>query len=838
MSFEPKPPHENPAPQALDRRTLLKNMGLAASMAALSSWSYGTRVLAAPLTGNKSSHFSLVQNGKPQCTIVTADNPDASVQEAAAELNYWIKRISGATLPITTAEKFDATQPYIAIGASALTQSNGWLLDDLGYEDARVIIEPGRIGLLGQVRDAQLGPGSGVYYAVLELVRHALGVRWIWPGELGEVFKSSPNISVPVKSWTWRSQLPVIRRLRSSWSNSGFATLFGAVSQTTPAATVRELDGQQNRWLQRQRMNETVPVPIGGSMPFKGWWDRYSKEHPDWFAKPPAGITQAGGHGVKLNLSNPEVHEQILKVWQLRQKKDPQRNRYFSLSPNDSRGFDTRPETRAWDPPELSHYSDQEIWNGSEPVLTDRYVRFWNTLVGRMKQQSPQATVVCLAYRNYRQPPLMETVDENVLINYVGGEGYYPDEPSLVKEWKAWSAKGARKKLWRPNLLHCGHGIPYLFSKQLYQDFQQILRDGLLGTDFDSLKSHWANQGLNYYLLAEMHYRPEATYEELTSEYFQAFGSAAPAMKAYHEFFEQVTTAAPGLMRRHKLVSRETWGGWWEAHIRVVPLLLTPDVMAQGDALLRQAEAASLSTREKERVSFVRRGFDHSRLMAETFAKVQFGLPSHHAEYAAQRETLRPLWEARQKLMGDFAVPVEALFHREQLSFGLWDGFIKEQKTAKATTIALDEGWKIKADTQDEGLTAHWEKAPSHPGEWKNAVVGQPWRARNGALEPTPGATKVVWYYNRFELPILDDTAGRVLLTFGAIDAEAHIWVNGKLVTERSYPHQGNYDSWKEPFEVNITNAVKQGPDNVLMIRVRSEQETAGINGKVALVVK
>jgi|GEM_PF-1576480 len=838
MNIAPKPSHQNPTPQALDRRTLLKNMGLAAGMAALSSWGCGTRVLSAPLAGNQAAQFSLVQNGKPLCTIVTADNPDASVQEAATELNYWIKRISGATLPVATAGQFDAAQPYIAIGASSLTRSNGWQMDDLGYEDARIIIEPGKIGLLGQVRDAQLGPGSGVYYAVLEFVRHALGVRWIWPGELGEVFESSPNISVPVKSWTWRCQIPLLRRLRSNWGNSGFVTLFGAVSEATPAATVHALNQQQNQWLQRQRMSETVSVPIGGSMPFTSWWEKYSKTHPDWFARPPAGITQPGGRGVKLNLSNPEVHDQILKEWQERQRKDPQKNRYFSLSPNDSRGFDTRPETRAWDPPELSRYSDQEIWNGSQPVLTDRYVRFWNTLARRMKQQSPQATVVALAYRNYRQPPLVETVDDNIIINYVGGEGYYPDEPGLVKEWKAWSAKGAKKKLWRPNLLHCGHGIPYLFSKQLYQDFQQILRDGLLGTDFDSLRPNWSTQGLNNYLLAEMHYRPEATYEELTNGYFQAFGAAAPAMKAYHEFFETVTATAPGLIRRHKLVPYETWGGWWQAHIRVVPLLLTPDVMAQGDALLQQAEAATLGSREKERVAFVRRGFDHSRLMAETFAKVQFGLPAHHAEYAAQREALRPLWEARQKLMGDFAVPVEALFHREQLSFGLWDGFIKEQKTAAATTIALDKGWKIKADTRDEGLKTHWEKAPFLAGEWKEAVVGQPWRAQNGALEPTPGATKVVWYHNRFELPILYDTVGRVLLTFGAIDAEAHIWVNGKLVTERSYPHQGSYDSWKEPFEVDITNAVKQGPDNTLLIRVRSEQETAGITGKVALVIK
>ncbi len=793
-----------------------------------------TSLLSLMLAG--SSHAAvLVKDGKAQFTIVTAPQPSPATKDAVAELNYWVKRITGTQLTVVTTEQFAGNTPYIALGKSTLTAQNGWDKAPLAQEEARIFVENERIGLLGNDDTPPTGGKStGTYYAVTELVQKSFGVRWIWPGPSGEIFTLRPTLQIENTTWSWRPQLPLQRQLRALWTNNGFRSLFGKVSQATPDARVAQLDGQQNQWLLRQRMNTTTSFPIGGKMLFKGWWDKYSKTHPDWFAQPPAGITQAGGHGVKLNLSNPQVHEEILKIWEPRRA----RNKYFNLSPNDSRGFDTRPETRAWDAPEMSRYSDQDIWNGSEPILSDRYVKFWNILARRMKEKDPESVLVSLAYRNYRQPPLVETVEDNILLSYVGGEGYYPNEPELVQEWKSWSQKGARQKIWRPNLLHCGHGIPYLFSRQLYQDFQELQRDGLVGTDFDSITSNWAGQGLNYYVLAELHHRPQATYEELANEYFQAFGNAAGAMKEYHEFFEKVTATAPDLMRRHKLVPRETWGGWWQAHVRLVPLLLTPEVLTHADALLKNAEAASLTDPQKEKLAFIRRGFNHSRLMADTFRKVRFGLPAHDTDYAAQREVLRPLWEARQKLMGDMAVPVEALFHREQLSFGLWNGFIKEQQSAKATTIALDANWQIKADSQDAGLNAHWEKAPYIARDWAQAIVGQPWRARNGALESTPKATKVVWYRNQFELPILDDTAGRVQLTFGAIDAEAHIWVNGKLVTERSYPHQGNYDSWKEPFEADITNAVKQGPDNVLLIRVRSEQETAGINGKVALVVK
>ena len=613
--------------------------------------------------------------------------------------------------------------------------------------------------------------------------------------------------------------------------------MFGKDWKATDAKLSATMTQQQEQWKNRERMNWTIGVPVGGSMPFTGWWEKYAATHPDWFAKPPAGITQAGGKGVKLNLSNPEVQEQIFTQWQQQWRKNPQAAKYFKISPNDSRGFDTRPETRAWDAPEMSKYSDQEIWNSSEPVLSDRYVKFWNILARRAGEIAPETLIVALAYRNYRKPPLKEMVDEKVLLTYVGGEGYYPDEPYIVTEWQQWSQKGARKKLWRPNLLQCGHGIPYLFSRQLFNDFQQLQHDGLQGTDFDSLKANWAGQGLNYYILAEQHFRPEATYDELANEYFQAFGPAAAAMKKYHAYFEEVTTRAPDLMREHKLVPYETWGGWWQAHIRLIPLLLTPPVLSQAEVLLKQAESAATDEVSQKRVAFIRRGFDHSRIMADTFRKINFG-SSRHVDYAAQRDVLQPLWEARQQLKGDFAVPVDALFYQEQRSFGLWDGFIKKQGEQASARYPLDSGWLIKADAPDVGLKNHWEKNPFISEEWAATTVGVPWREKNSKLESTPGAVKVVWYRNQFELPILEDTAGRVLLRFDAVDAEAHIWVNGILVAERSYPHQGNYDSWKEPFEVNIKEVVKQGPDNVLIVRVRSEQKGAGINGKVFLITQ
>src|SRR5690606_12095456 len=98
--------------------------------------------------------------------------------------------------------------------------------------------------------------------------------------------------------------------------------------------------------------------------------------------------------------------------------------------------------------------------------------------------------------------------------------------------------------------------------------------------------------------------------------------------------------------------------------------------------------------------------------------------------------------------------------------------------------------------------------------------------------------SKIGWYRLNFEVPNLSDTGEKVLLRFASVDSETRMWVNGVKVNERGYPHDGNYDSWNEAFEVDITDVVKAASKNHLVIRVESEQKNAGITGDVFLILR
>ena len=72
--------------------------------------------------------------------------------------------------------------------------------------------------------------------------------------------------------------------------------------------------------------------------------------------------------------------------------------------------------------------------------------------------------------------------------------------------------------------------------------------------------------------------------------------------------------------------------------------------------------------------------------------------------------------------------------------------------------------------------------------------------------------TNRLWYHRTFKAPDLKHHQ-RLLLHFGAVDWEMKAWVNGQSVGE----HRGGYD----PFTFDLTETVKRGAENELVVAVR-----------------
>ncbi|MFN2352461.1 MAG: DUF4838 domain-containing protein [Kiritimatiellia bacterium] len=182
----------------------------------------------------------IIEDGRAQAVIVTAENPVRTVQLAADDLQLYLEKISGARLAITNAP--DPSMPVtLYVGRSPHTDALGITAAGLQYDAFRLVAGPDYLVMIGRDDDfVPRGPhamsrkeapqaqaewdeltgglwrlpydnlwrryngavgvcahdGAGSFNAVCEFLR-GLGVRWYMPGELGEVVPDLADIPLP-----------------------------------------------------------------------------------------------------------------------------------------------------------------------------------------------------------------------------------------------------------------------------------------------------------------------------------------------------------------------------------------------------------------------------------------------------------------------------------------------------------------------------------------------------------------------------------------------------------------------------------------------------------------
>ncbi|MFA7159982.1 MAG: DUF4838 domain-containing protein [Kiritimatiellia bacterium] len=181
------------------------------------------------------AELDLVRNGKPLADIVIAEAPPRAVKLAAMELQEYIFKISGATLPVVTAPGIDIPA-HIYVGKSAYTDKLKITGEGLKFGAFRIASGKDYLALIGHDRDyvpPEFAPrnskdierwdkrtgekwvnpvGSwmhtysstagisdfderGSLNAVYEFLRY-LGVRWYMPGEIGEIVPKQKTIAL------------------------------------------------------------------------------------------------------------------------------------------------------------------------------------------------------------------------------------------------------------------------------------------------------------------------------------------------------------------------------------------------------------------------------------------------------------------------------------------------------------------------------------------------------------------------------------------------------------------------------------------------------------------
>ncbi len=669
---------------------------------------------------------AIVEDGEARAVVVVPSDAYPIAEYAAEELVRHVEKSTGVALSVVDEGNIpEEPAGRVFVGSTAQAAEAGIDVSALAPEAVVVDVRGGHLFIA-----AEDGPGDpesqshanpGSLWGVYDVLDRELGVRWLWPGELGAYVPERDSLYVEPGE---RTVEPHFR-----WRRLGHGIVGNDPNIAFTEGGLEAYRDAQDAFLRRHRMNQSRR-PSFGHM-FSGWWDEYGEDHPEWFYKnaegtrgPLPGIQPFQARNSPLCVSNPELHDKIIDLWKADLEESDGDTPELRLPEADARGMCLCEDCLAWDAPqpwegetdephvfapvrtplsgEAWHLSNYERFKEHTdlPVVTpsimavhyprnvsDRYARFWKLLHERAAEIAPDVVTTAYAYLNYFMAP-SEPIElcSNIHVDFVPWGGFwFPrpiDEHEWVKEqWRGWKETGASLS-YRPNYFHDGYVMPHVFARQFADMYKFIEQNGAVGTSFDSLKGQWAVQGPTLYLLARLHTRPEAGVEELLTEYYQAFGPASTQVKAYFDYWEAYTTKIDYRWDEiaEEMISPPRAIVQWRrynTYAHYAHHLFTPEAFERGQEILDRAAAAVPDDPENEytrRVRFLQKGLDHARKTAALTALFE----DEEVSAEEREEAYRDLVEFRQQTEDWFISNLTHAVRQESTSWEGEPGYIGE----------------------------------------------------------------------------------------------------------------------------------------------------------------
>ncbi|HOL67800.1 MAG TPA: DUF4838 domain-containing protein, partial [bacterium] len=557
---------------------------------------------------------------RPEATIVLAANPTRSAQLAAAELNYYLEKMTGCRLPIVTEEVNPFQKPLVLIGESSLTRSLGLKNDDfqpqeyliatygpllilMGHdEDEYGLIDydgnglwPGFTRTLDWSRKPEISKAVGSVYAVDEFLQRYCGIRWYLPGQLGEVCPERKEVSVSNvflrrKPWTvYRSLYP-----------PGISAPFDFLGSGREIKRLPERD--INLWYLRQKLVGVEAFNANHSL-IADWFRQRFPEKKNLLARGYENPTQ-------LCLTEPELLRLVCQdaddYFAGRSNFERSCGDYFCVMPHDTSQYCQCPrcEAKLKKPSGVAGFG---FWNN----LASNYVwGFVNQVAEHVRKYHPAGWVSCCAYARYTMVPDRVKLADNIAVMFcrVLVEGI--KDPAYKnfyqQEIKKWAKTVKRWYLWEYFDHIQGNNIeppnfPGIFLHEIAQDINFLKENGCRGI-FNELSSstggvhpNFALDHLNLYVQLQLMNDASLSVDDLLDEYCRLFyGPAASPMKEFFTLMEQ-RFARP---ENWKLNPDQTDANW--------DVICPPAQLTTFDTLLQQALAAAQAEPYATRVRWVK----------------------------------------------------------------------------------------------------------------------------------------------------------------------------------------------------------------------------------------
>jgi hypothetical protein len=436
--------------------------------------------------------------------------------------------------------------------------------------------------------------GNPAKWAVYEFLGRKIGVRYLWPGHLGTYVPKMSKVIIDDQSFEFRPEL-----LRRDFRQKKGDLLL--------------------EWCDKHYLSKKRNLPgIRWGHAQHDWFEKYSKSMPGLFAVNPKGNSKpwnGKADRAKLRIGSPKVVDMVIKEWIEAGKPNG-----ICLSPTDSAGYDTSPESMALDPVE---YDKELVWTG-KVNLTDRHVKYWNTVYEKVKRLNPDVKVGVYAYGAYREPPKTLKLAPNAFHVQVVPTWFEEDK----RIWHGWSEQAEAMYL-RPNWPFNGYSAPYFQLQKMGDWISFAYKHKMKGFDCDSITPFFGMRGPFYYMIARMMAHPEMNPQDVLAEFYSGFGAAADDVKAHYDYWEKysdtlgmpVTAGGPvggdpegpymRMVKEYKFTTQPLAGS-----MLMMPILFKDDVVDPAIQILTKA-LPKVEGEDRARLQFLIDAYEPFKLQRE-----------------------------------------------------------------------------------------------------------------------------------------------------------------------------------------------------------------------------
>lgn len=500
-------------------------------------WTLLFCLLPLALTQCQRSAIRLSREGLTNYHIVLPQNPDPSLQQAADELQSYLKQASGADFTIVQKDEANGENEIILAKTGHCPKGLNQIdFDTLKKDGFSIHTSPDQIIIAG-------GTEKGCLYGVFEFLESCLGCRMYTPDCI-KVPKSNSLIIKPYNT----IQLPAFD-YREAYLPASFQSNY---------ANWHRLDNVFDRkkaWgMYVHTFDDMVPA------------ENYFDEHPEYFS-------EQNGHRIpngQLCLAQPEVKNIIVRELKKRIQEYPEA-RYWSVSQNDNYNQCQCEKCQALN----------KKYGGPSGTL----LHFVNDIA----REFPDKTISTLAYQYSRQAPKNILPENNVNIMLCSIEcnrsrpiATDPKSAGFRKDVEEWSALTSNIYLWDyvvqfrnyispfPNLHVLQPNIQFFRDHQIQMMFQQ-------GSSASRSEFH----ELRAYLISKLLWNPDADVDGLTTDFLNGYyGAAGPYLHRYIENMQQALKKSGA--------SLNIYGYPYDG----IKGYLSPDQLKQYTRLFDQAEKA------------------------------------------------------------------------------------------------------------------------------------------------------------------------------------------------------------------------------------------------------